>query len=143
MIEREPVNVCANKKSLAYLGFGVPLFYLFIKYCIVLNLLLIVTDGVVSVYRAYETNTLSCQNYYNAQHKNPGANFIHLRTQTLKPTNQVLVADQMSILCSTFWIKIASVEKGTATPEVLLRISSFFIHLVFLIYIKIALYQTG
>ena len=101
--------MCASKKSLAYLGFGVPLFYLFIKYCIVLNLLLIVTDGIVSVYRAETTNSQSCQQYYSAQNHQPGTNYNLLKTKTTHPKNQTTVADQMSILCSSGLIRIASV----------------------------------
>ena len=141
ILERQQVQICSSKKSLSFLGFGVPLYYLFIKYCVVLVLLLIVTDGIVSIYQAYQTNSLSCQSYYTPHTTvNP---LSKLRTITTPNASQTLMADQMALLCGSFYLRMASLQKKTGTPEILLRISAFIIHLVFLIYIKISLFHTG
>ena len=141
LIDREEANMCANKKGLSYLGFGVPLYFLFIKYCIILNLLLIVTDGIVSVYKASSTNTQLCQQYFKT-HPQIANSFLQLRTGA-NTTTQGISADNMKIICASQYIMIANIEKGNSTTEIFTRVSSFIIHIVFLIYIKISLHQTG
>ena len=83
-----------------------PLYYLFIKYCVVLVLLLIVTDGIVSIYQAYQSNSLSCQSYYQPHTvANP---LSKLRTVTTPNATQTIMADQMALLCGSFDLRMAS-----------------------------------
>ena len=135
------MEICSSKKGLSFLGYGVPLYYLFIKYCVVLILLLIVTDGIYSIYTAYQSNTLTCNSYYKPH--TISRNISLVRLATTPNATQTLVADQMALLCSSFYLSVASIEKKQGTPEVLLRISAFIIHIVFLVYIKISLFHTG
>jgi hypothetical protein len=47
VVDREPMDLGTNIKNLSFLGFGIPLYFLFLQYCIILNLLLVVTDGIM------------------------------------------------------------------------------------------------
>ena len=45
-----------HAKELEFMGFGFPLWYSFLKYCIVLTMILIVSESCVSVYQAIDMN---------------------------------------------------------------------------------------
>jgi len=55
------MDLGTNIKNLSFLGFGVPLYYLFLQYCIILNLLLVLTDGIMMTNEAIHNNTLKCK----------------------------------------------------------------------------------
>jgi len=40
-----------------------PLYFLFLQYCIILNLLLVLTDGIMMTTEAVQNNSKKCENY--------------------------------------------------------------------------------
>lgn len=62
-IQQQPISLGANVKNLHFLGFGVPLFYHFLQGCIILNLLLIVTDHLASLVTAHTYSSKLCYKY--------------------------------------------------------------------------------
>jgi len=59
-VEKEDVPLCANSKELEFLGFGFPLYFIYLKYSIVLILILICSYCGVSLYWAIEYNREIC-----------------------------------------------------------------------------------
>jgi hypothetical protein len=55
-IEKESVGYCENTKELAFLGEGFPLFYNFLRYCIVMLATLILDDGIIGVLLSLNEN---------------------------------------------------------------------------------------
>ena len=63
-VQKEPIRLGQHVKELNFLGFGVPLFYLFLQCCIILNLLLIVTDSIYIISKSAINSAARCQNYH-------------------------------------------------------------------------------
>lgn len=49
-VQKEEIPICENTKSLEFLGFGFPLFYMFIRNCIILLILLIISNNFISLF---------------------------------------------------------------------------------------------
>ena len=49
-IHKKLIPIGENTKSLEFLGFGFPLFYMFIRNCIILLILLIISNNFISLY---------------------------------------------------------------------------------------------
>ena len=59
-IDKEPIPVSTNSKELDVLGFGFPLYFIFLKYCIILIILLIVTYTAIGIFWSIKSNTNFC-----------------------------------------------------------------------------------
>jgi hypothetical protein len=55
-IEKEPVGYCENSKELAFLGEGFPLFYNFLKFCMVMLAALLLDDALIAVLLSVSEN---------------------------------------------------------------------------------------
>lgn len=56
VVYKDPAPLCANAKDTEFLGFGFPLFYVFLKNCIILLLLSICSYSALSLYWAFHNN---------------------------------------------------------------------------------------
>ena len=60
VVYKDPVPMCENSKSLEFLGFGFPLFYAFLKNCIILLISLICTYSSFALKSAITYNWIFC-----------------------------------------------------------------------------------
>ncbi len=60
IIEKTPIPICVNSKELELLGFGFPLFYSFLKNCMILLIILICSYNAISLKKAIEGNYGFC-----------------------------------------------------------------------------------
>lgn len=67
-INKEDPPLCAHSKELEFLGFGFPLFYQFLKMCILLLFLSIASYNAMSLRQALESNF----NFCHVKHDLPG-----------------------------------------------------------------------
>ena len=49
-MNKEEIPLCENTKSLEFLGFGFPLFYMFLRNCILLLVLLIISNNLIILF---------------------------------------------------------------------------------------------
>ncbi len=75
------MKIGTNIKNLSFLGFGIPLYFLVLQYCIILNLLLVVTDGIMMVNEAVQNNKKKCDTYYST-HTDTTVTSTHPETAT-------------------------------------------------------------
>ncbi len=66
--EKREIPLCENTKSLEFLGFGFPLFYMFIRNCIILLLLLIISNSLISLVTAVNDGTEYCKAHPPSPH---------------------------------------------------------------------------
>jgi hypothetical protein len=59
-IVKKEIPLFENSKELEFLGFGFPLYFIFIKYCIVLILVLIVTYSGISLFWGIQNTLQFC-----------------------------------------------------------------------------------
>jgi len=64
IIHKEPVDIGIHTKELEFMGFGFPLWFSFLKYCIILTIILIISEASVSVYQAIHMNKELCIEQY-------------------------------------------------------------------------------
>lgn len=50
LIQKDPVSICENSKELSFLGFGFPLFYNMLQFCIINLFILILTESAALMY---------------------------------------------------------------------------------------------
>lgn len=55
-IEKEQVGYCQNTRELAFLGEGFPLFFNFLRYCLVMLVALILDDAIIGVLISFSEN---------------------------------------------------------------------------------------
>jgi hypothetical protein len=131
---------------LEFLGFGFPLFYMFIRNCILLLVLLIVSNNLVSLYISVQDGT----NFCNAHPATPkvaepaarhflASRFGHAQAGGEEEEDANLY---LSRKCESFFIMIARTDKSLKDYEVVLRIGSFIIHVLALLYIKDKIIKT-
>ena len=89
-VQKEPIRLGQHVKELNFLGFGVPLFYLFLQCCIILNLLLIVTDSIYIISKSAINSAARCQNYHKTAQARlkPGHGPSHMTVEG--PTHMIL-----------------------------------------------------
>lgn len=64
-IHKDQAPLCENSKELEFLGFGFPLFYVFLKYCIILLLVSITSYNGIALYWAITESEATCQSLAN------------------------------------------------------------------------------
>ena len=141
-----------------------PLYFLFLQYCIILNLLLVLTDGIMMTTEAIQHNGNKCKNYPKP-HANANVtaspavhHFMAFAQQThFSDANTHFPgaqshfsgggahgeAEKFKILCTNSFVYIANVNDESSTTEMVARISSFIIQTLFLVYVKNSLQRTG
>ena len=105
--------MCENSKGLEFLGFGFPLFYTFLKNCIILLLSLICTYAAFAVKSAYTYNWDFCHNAYRR-----------------------VLAGGTEISCDTFMVWTSSKQDSVTEIEEVMRIVSFCFHFGLLVYMR-------
>lgn len=63
LLEKTPIPISVNSKELEFLGFGFPLFYSFLKNCMILMILLICSYNALELKKAIDTNHDICHPY--------------------------------------------------------------------------------
>lgn len=99
------------------MGFGFPLYFIFLKYCIILLMVLICSYSAMSFYWALVDNY----------------NFCSVEAHRRLLSSSLADPDPH---CTSFMIRFSRIEKNLENSEVILRISSFVIHILALIYIR-------
>ena len=66
-INKEKIPLCQDSKTLEFIGFGFPLFYMFLRNCIVLLFLLITTEGIISTYISVREGAKFCSEHQAAK----------------------------------------------------------------------------
>jgi hypothetical protein len=94
------------------LGFGFPLYYIFLRYCIILVLILICSYSAVSLYWGIKASSAFCS------HRRLGG------------------GSEGDLHCTSFLIIFSRIEDHVDGAEMILRIASFVIHMLALIYIR-------
>lgn len=61
--QKEEIPLCENTKSLEFLGFGFPLFYMFIRNCILLLVLLIISNNLISIFISVQDGHNYCSTH--------------------------------------------------------------------------------
>lgn len=113
-IYKDKAPLCDNSKQLEFLGFGFPLYFVFIKYCIVLLLILIASYNFITLYWAIIFSNALCA------------------TQSI----------DTQAICTNTMVKWSRIEPIVTQQEIMLRISSFCIQMALLIYIRDLLTKT-
>jgi hypothetical protein len=94
------------------LGFGFPLYFKFLKYTIIMILLQVVSYSALALYWSYVDNIPFCQDH---------------QTQS--------ISDKTGS-CTGFFVSIARIQYNIDPAETIIRVGSFIIQLMALIYIR-------
>ena len=60
IIHKDLVDLGVHTKELEFMGFGFPLWFSFLQYCMILTIILIVSEASVSVFQAVHMNKEFC-----------------------------------------------------------------------------------
>ena len=93
------------------MGFGFPLYFIFIKYCAVLLLILICSYSAISLYWGITHNETLCH-------------------------RRLLSSEGSAPSCTSVFVKWSRIETEVLGEEIVMRITSFIIHLLALVYIR-------
>lgn len=99
-VYKDPVPICTNPKELEFLGFGFPLFYIFLKNCMILLLIAICSYNAISLKKAFDTNYTLC----------------HEQSSTL-PAHRRLLGGTAAATggCFTFMIEMSRTEREVSS----------------------------
>jgi hypothetical protein len=92
VIYKDPASLCENSKELEFLGFGLPLYFVFLKNCIILLLISICSYNGLSLYWAFLHNYDWCHSDYQDHHR-------------------LLASDHSAPVCHTFMVQMSRVEQ--------------------------------
>lgn len=112
-IPQEQIPLCANVKELHTIGPGFPLYFIFLKYSIFMVFQLVISYSCLTLYWSYVYNHAFCLKGQPFQ--NPDGNLIY---------------------CTSWMILFSRLEITVDVEQKILRITSFLIHLMFLVYIR-------
>jgi hypothetical protein len=91
VIYKDPAPMCSNSKDLEMIGFGFPLYFVFLKNCIILLLLSIFSYSGLSLYWALSHNYNWCHPEFTDHHR--------------------LLESSSEAECETFMVDMSRVEK--------------------------------
>jgi len=143
-VHKQDIPLCENTKTLEFLGFGFPLFYMFIRNCIILLLLLIVSNNLISLFISVQDGRNYCSTHQAGHHvakHSPVPEHHHLLAQYShlqhgKGEHKEDPNLYLSRKCDNLFLMIARTDKHLKDYETVLRIGSFIIHVLTLLYIK-------
>lgn len=120
IIHKEDVSLLNNSKQLEFLGFGFPLYFIFIKYAIALLLLQIVTYAALSISWALQHSDDICNG--GAVRHLPGG---------------------YEGQCTSWVIKFMRTEESVSGQEIVLRFCAFLMQMVGLAYMRDVIRKTN
>jgi hypothetical protein len=112
-IAKEDIALCEHVKELEVLGSGFPLYFIFLKYSIIMIFLLLVSYSALTLAWAYDHNHDFCLRHVDRIGK--GGEDIH---------------------CTSWMVLLSRLEAEVHADENILRITSFVTQLFFLLYIR-------
>ncbi len=112
---------------------------MFIRNCILLLILLIISNNLISLYISVQDGTKFCNSHPPA-HSTPHSAHTHFLSSRFAHGQEGEEEEDPNLFmtrkCESFFIMIARTDKSLKDYEVVLRVGSFIIHVLALLYIK-------
>lgn len=111
-VNKEPIPLCENSKQLQFLGYGFPLYFIFLKYAMIILFLETINYSIINLYKAVNQNYDFC----------------------IAGIPKVIFSSEVH--CSGFMVFLANINDQVSGSETILRITSFITLLFYTIYIR-------